>query len=149
MVRGSDACWRCAVAQGPTPTQPGCMKRRAVTLAAGALLVLAGCSDESSTSPVPFGTQHVDKSLGMPTAEVRGTLVLADSCLMVQFEGQRYPLVLPDVATWDEHTEEVTIEGRTYAMGDEVSWVGGYGPGPEVANSCPAGVEAARVFETS
>lgn len=98
---------------------------------------------------MPYGTHHVDPKDGMPTAQVLGTLKLANGCLMVEFEGHEYPLVLPDVATWDEQTEEVTIEGRAYAMGDDVAWGGGYGPGAEVPDTCPTGAEAARVFETS
>lgn len=124
-----------------------------MALAATAALLLAGCGGESASAqagtPVPYGTHHVDKSLGMPTAQVLGTLKLADGCLMVEFEGHEYPLVLPDVAVWDEQAQEVAIEGRTYAMGDEVSWGGAYGPRGDVPESCPLDAETAVVFDAS
>lgn len=124
-----------------------------MALAAAAVLVLAGCGSESASepagTPVPYGTHHVDKSLGMPAAEVRGTLKPADGCLMVELEGNEYPLVLPDVAVWDEQAQEVTIEGRTYAMGDEVSWGGAYGPRGDVPETCPLDAETAVVFDAS
>lgn len=122
-----------------------------VTTASAVLaLMLAGCGSESASAPLdeplPFATHHVDKGAGMPAAEVRGTLKLADGCLMVELEGNEYPLVLPDVAVWDEQAEEVTIEGRTYAMGDEVSWGGAYGPRTNVVGTCPVTGEVATVF---
>ena len=118
-----------------------------MALAAAAVVLLAGCATATSDEPVPFGTHHVDKDAGMPAAEVRGTLNLTDGCLMVELEGNKYPLVLPDVAVWDEQAQEVTIEGRTYAMGDEVSWGGAYGPRGDVPETCPLDPETAVVFD--
>lgn len=129
------------------------MKRLGVALAAGALVVLAGCSGEPAPAPldgpVPFGTHHVDPSDGMPDAQVLGTLVLVDGCLMVELDGIEYPPVPPDVTTWDWPAQELVIDGRTYAMGDEVSWGGGYEHGADVPATCPTGAEIARVFATS
>lgn len=129
------------------------MKRLGVVMAAGTLVVLAGCSGEPAPAPpdgpVPFGTHHVDPSDGVPEAQVLGTLKLADGCLMVEFEELIFPLVLPDVATWDEPAQELTINGRTYAMGDEVTWGGGYGSRGDVPATCPVGVETAFVYDAS
>lgn len=128
-------------------------RRVGVTLAAVAALMLAGCAGETAPAPPheppPFGTHHVDPKDGMPDAQVLGVLTLDDGCLMVELEGDEYPLVLPDVAIWDEQAQEVTIDGRTFAVGDEVWWVGGYGPGADVPDSCPRDAEIARVYETS
>ena len=122
-----------------------------MALTAAVVLMLAGCASETAPAPphepFPFGTHHVDPNDGIPEAEVRGTLNLTDGCLMVELEGDEYPLVLPDVAVWDEPTQELTLEGRTYSMGDEVSWVGGYEHGADVPDSCPNGAEIARVFD--
>lgn len=124
--------------------------RTYLALAATAVLVLAGCGAEPEKAPldapIPFVTHHVDKDAGMPAAEVRGTLVLPDGCLMVDLEGDVYPLVLPDVATWDEQAQEVTIDGRTFAVGDEVSWGGAYGPPTNVVGTCPVSGEVATVY---
>lgn len=129
------------------------MRITLVAVTAGAVLALAGCAGDTAPvppdEPVPFGTHHVDPKDDMPAAQVLGTLMLADGCLMVAFEGIEYPLVLPDIARWNEPAQELTIEGRTYALGEEVSWGGGYWSGADMPAACPAGAEVAHVYQTS
>ena len=122
-----------------------------VALAAVAALTLAGCAGASSDLPVPFGTHQLGPDA--PEAQIAGTLMLVDGCLIVEDPWDyTNPVALPDVAVWDEQAQTVKIDGVAYAVGDEVDWGGGYYSDREAVNlpaTCPTDSEIAVVFTTS
>lgn len=110
------------------------------------MLVLSGCSSTGSvdgpvfTSPSPplFGPG------GGMDAEVTGVLVVDEStsCILMEVEDVRYPLVWPAGTRWQEDTQAVVLaDGQTVEAGMTVHGAGGYlSPdrveefaGPEVA----------------
>lgn len=114
------------------------MRARTLVAMMSALYVLTACSGSAVvTDPRPFGTFEWDSQAAAPGAEIDGTLQLVDGCLMVGSDwGEDYPLVLPNIATWDSETQTVTIEDQSFTVGEHVSWGGGYGMA-EFADSLP------------
>jgi hypothetical protein len=59
-------------------------------------------------------------------AEVTGTVILEDECLVMQLEGNRYPVVWPSGTRWQPEPPAVLLASGTVPIGGEVSGGGGY-----------------------
>ena len=84
-------------------------------------------------------------------AEIRGTLVLEDGCLLVSAVYGRFPLVWPAGTAWDAATNTVVLHsGAHIAVGDEIRGAGGYPSAEGVAanHGREAGELASRCAES-
>jgi len=63
---------------------------------------------------------------GGDDAEVKGTVILEDECLMLQFEDNRYPVVWPAGTRWQPEPPAVLLASGTVPIGGEVYGGGGY-----------------------
>lgn len=59
-------------------------------------------------------------------AEVKGTVVLDGDCLLLELEGNRYPVVLPRGTRWQEDPPAVVLSTGVVSVGGEVLGGGGY-----------------------
>lgn len=63
---------------------------------------------------------------GGDDAEVKGTVILDDECLLLQLDGSRYSVVWPSGTRWQAEPPGVVLASGTVPIGGEVYGGGGY-----------------------
>ncbi|WP_156156119.1 hypothetical protein [Demequina maris] len=122
------------------------MKR---ALAGVILLALAGCgahdTGDLDAPGSPVARYDWDPADGGEAALLEGVLELHDGCVYVVGGGDAagmttVPVFPRALTSWDAEAQVLTYAGRDYAMGDEVSAGGGWGP-PNEDMTIPEGCE--------
>ena len=86
-------------------------------------LAFLGVGCAQSSGDFPFETY--EKQAGPSSAAgLDGTLKREGNCLYVDTEGVRVSILLPSSARWNPETETLSIAGRQYRVGENVTFGG-------------------------